>query len=90
MWSVGKQGRVWTGDGITVIDDGTWLCIKHEGGYHGLGTSNSVRFNELDGLLKYLTDEDLQHLGWTPLVILSLAEGSPYEFQARRKGSCQS
>jgi len=86
MWSAGETGRVWTGDGITVIDDGTWWCIKHEGGYAGLGTQNSVRFEELSGLLNYLTEEDLQHLGWTPLVILSLATGSPYELQAGPEG----
>lgn len=89
MWSVGVTGRVWPGRGITVIDDGTWWCIKHVGGYHGLGTQNSVRFKELEGLLNYLTDEDLQHLGWTPLVILSLSAGSPYEFQERPESSCQ-
>jgi hypothetical protein len=82
MWVMREKCREWCGDGITVIDDGTWWCVKKARGYHGLPYQNTVRFKELAGLLQYLAAVDLRHLGWTPLVILSLSAGSPYELQA--------
>ena len=87
MWSVGETGRVWTGRGMTVIDDGAWTVIFHEAGHRGLATSYSVKYKDLDGLLNYLKEEDLRDLGWTPLVILSLCAGSDYDLPKRPESS---
>lgn len=79
MLICGKGDRRWTSGRLTVIYNGSWLVYRSVRGYQGLGTTWTERFEEPDGLLNYLTAEERQRLGLTPLVILSLVTGEQDE-----------